>query len=247
LIVRLVWFVLVVACGTHAPAKKPSVDAIERDAGATWDGEGCATLASRETPIDIAGAVIDGDLHKGKTHCYLDLQRALCVRLPAEDGGTDETYVRTLRLPGNCDNEAEVRMRGSVHGVVEPLGVNHPGDWTVDATPTSLERAKHVVEIDLGDAGSARKELLESFMLRCWRNASVTSSATMGHITLDVVVAPSGEVTDVKRREAVAAPDAFQTCVDKSVRAPQMFLAANTGASREISVRLTFSVAVSPL
>ena len=238
---------VLVACGVRVEPKKPSVTAIEPDAGATWQGDACVTLASRETPLDLAGALIDGDLHKGKTHCYLDLQRALCVRYPEGDGGVDEIYVRTLRLPGSCDNQAEVRFRGSVRGVVEPLGVNHPGEWTVDATATSLERANHVVEIELGDAGAARKELLESFVLRCWRNASVASPTIMGHLTLDVVVAASGEVTDVRRREAVAATDAFASCVDKSLRAPQMFVPADTNASREVSVRIVFSVAVAPL
>lgn len=227
--------------------KRPSAVASVHDAGAAWDGDACITLASRETPLDIASAVIDGDLHKGKTHCYLDLQRALCVRFPEEDGGLDEVFVRTLRLPGACDDTPEVRFHGSVRGLVEPLGVNHPGDWTVDATATSLERANHVVEIELGDAGAARKELLESFVLRCWRNASVASPTSMGHLGLDVVVAPNGDVTDVRRREAVAAPEAFMACVDKSIRAPRMFLETDAGASREISLRVTFSVAVSPL
>lgn len=236
---------MLVACGTRIEPKKPAV-AIEHHAGSTWDGDACITLASRTTPLDIANAVIDGDLHKGKNHCYLDLQRALCVRYPSEDGGPDEIYVRTLRLPGSCDNQPEVRFRGSVRGVVEPLGVNHPGDWTVDATATSLERTQHVLEMEV-EAGAARKELLESFMLRCWRNASVALPTTMGHLALDVVVGPNGDVTDVRKREAVAAPEPFEACVEKSIRAPQMFLPADAGASREIPLRITFSVAVSPL
>jgi hypothetical protein len=238
--------VLVIGCGARPEPKKPSVMAPQSDAGRAWDGEACVALASRTTPLDVANAVIDGDLHKGKSHCYLDLQRALCVRYPEDDGGQDEIYVRTLRLPGSCDNQPDVRFRGSVHGVVEPLGVNHPGDWTVDATATSLEHAQHVVEIEI-DAGAARKELLESFVLRCWRNASVASPTIMGHLALDVVVSQSGDVTDVRKRDAVAASEPFEACVEKSIHAPQMFLPADAGASREIPLRITFSVAVSPL
>ena len=235
-----------VACGSRIEAKKPTATAAPIDAG-TWSGDGCTTLRSREEPLDITNATFDGDLHKGREHCYLDLQRALCVRYPGEDGGLDEIFVRTLRLASSCDNQAEVRLRGTVHGSVEPLGVQHPGDWTVDAKATSLERAKHVVDTELSDASAARKELLESFMLHCWRNASIASPTTSGHLALDVVISPSGEVKDVRRREAVGASEAFEACVEKSVRAPQMFVEADAGASREISLRVTFSVAVSPL
>jgi hypothetical protein len=243
---RAALFVVMVACGSHIEAKKPTTTPV-MDAGASWDGEGCATLGSRTQELDIANAVVDGDLHKGRQHCYLDLQRALCVRFPSEDGGVDEVYVRTLRLADTCESQPEVRLRGSVHGVVETLGPMHEQDWTVDAKATSLERAKHAVGIELGDAGAARKELLESFVLRCWRNASVASGNVEGHLAFGVVVAASGDVTDVRKRESVAASDAFAACVDKSLRAPQMFVAADAGASHEVSVRVTFSVAVSPL
>jgi hypothetical protein len=238
----------VVACGAaRVDTKKPATTSLPIDAGPAWEGADCTTLASRVTPLDIPNAVIDGDLHKGHSHCYLDLQRALCVRFPTEDAGQGEIYVRTLRLPGTCENKTEVRFHGSLHGLVETLSPSHMEDFTVDAKATSLERASHVVEMDLGDASAARKDLLESFVLHCWRNASVASPTIAGHLAWDVVVSPSGDVTDVRRRESVAASEAFQTCVDKSLRAPQMFLAADAGASREVSVRVNFSVAVSPL
>jgi len=235
-----------IACASHLERTKPPIAAARADAGTTWDGEACLTLRSRAEPLDLGGAVIDGDLHKGREHCYLDLQRALCVRFPAEDGGIDEIYVRTLRLDTSCETEREVRLRGNVHGLVEPLGVAHLNDWTVDAHATSLERAKHTIALDV-DASAARKELLESFVLRCWRNASAASPSMNGQIALDVVVSPSGEVAEVRRRESVSASQTFEACVEKSVRAPQMFLETDAGASREIPVRVSFSVSVSPL
>jgi len=235
-----------IACASHLERTKPPSETPRTSAGTAWEGDACITLRSRDERVDVGSAMIDGDLHKGREHCYLDLQRARCVRFPADDGGTDEVYVRALRLDQSCESQPEVRFRGSIHGAVEPLGVQHPSDWTIDAHATSIERAKHVVQLEV-DASAARKELLESFMLRCWRDASVASNAVDGHLALAVVVSPSGEVGEFRERESVSAPERFAACVEKSIRAPQMFLESDAGAAREVSLRVSFSVSVSPL
>lgn len=241
-------FVVLVSCGAVAAkgTKSAGVATERADAGASWEGDGCVTLSSPSAPIDVPNAVLDGDLYKGQNHCYLDLQRALCARVPG-DAGEDELYIRSLRLPGSCDNQREARFRGSLRGHVEPLTPASTVDWVVDAYPTSLEHADHTVDVELSDASAARMELLKSFMVHCWRNASFASPTISGHLTLDVVVSPTGEVTDVRRREGVAASEPFEACAVKSVRAPQMFVATDAGASRSLSLRVAFSVAVSPL
>ncbi len=236
-----------VSCGAVAAKSTKSAVAVEHaDASAAWEGDGCITLSSSSAPVDVPNAVLDGDLYKGQNHCYLDLQRALCARVPG-DAGEGELYIRSLRLPGTCENQREARFRGSLRGRIEPLTPASTVDWVVDANPTSLEHADHTIDVELSDASAARMELLKSFMVHCWRNASFASPTTNGHLTFDLVVSPNGEVTDVRRREAASSSEAFEACVVKSVRAPQMFLAADAGASRDLSLRIAFSVAVSPL
>lgn len=236
-----------VACGAvAAKSTKTAPTAAPVDAGSAWEGDGCITLASPSAPLDVPNAVLDGDLYKGRDHCYLDLQRALCVRVPG-DAGLEEVYVRSLRIAGSCENQREVRLRGSVRGRIEPLTPLSTIDWSVDAQPTSIERAEHKVDVELDDPSAARMELLKSFMVHCWRNASFASPTGTGHVAFEVAVSATGEVTDVRKKDAVATSEAFEACVVKSVRAPQMFLAADAGASRNLGLRITFSVAVSPI
>ncbi|HEY1957575.1 MAG TPA: hypothetical protein VGH28_18275 [Polyangiaceae bacterium] len=241
----------VVACGTPAKPKNGGVALVPvedaTDGGAPWTGSGCVDLTSRSTPLDVPNAALDGDLYAGEHHCYLDLQRPLCVRYPNDaDGGPNEVDVRTVRLTGNCDSQPEIRFRGRLHGVPGPIKPR-AWNWTVDGFATSMEHASRTAEVELSDTSAARADLLQSFVFHCWREGTVDAPTSGGRLILRVALSPAGEVTEVQRKEAVGVTDAVETCVDKTLHAPKMFLPIDAGSARELSIRIDFSLGVSPL
>jgi hypothetical protein len=229
---RALFAVALLACGASTPSTRvegpPPLAANEE-----WHGDGCRTLATR-APIHVDKLAVTGRLVPGRRHCYLDLERPLCMQWA---DSPDRIEVGSLQLGSACDGMyGDAEFRGTLDGRLIPI--EHHG-LAIDADPALVKRVRLGVSIaDVADKPTSVDDL-RTALLRCMSSVMRGGAST---VTLRFRVVADGSVTYVQS-ESLETPTGVEECFIHEARDTKF----SAGEARNVSIPITITRSLDPL